>query len=65
LRALLGASDRDNLILGWTIVTVEVDRIIGVAKGRNQQPVLAAIIGVIARREADASVVPSAPRLLG
>ena len=44
---------------GWTVVTVQVDRFIGVAKGRNRLPGLAAILGAIARHEVDAIVVPS------
>ena len=44
---------------GWTVVTVQVDRIIGVAKGRNRLPGLAAVLGAIARHEVDAIVVQS------
>ena len=44
---------------GWTVVTVQVDRMIGVAKGRNRLPGLAAVLGAIARHEVDAIVVQS------
>ena len=44
---------------GWTVVTVQVDRIIGVAKGRNRLPGLAAVLGAIARHEVDVIVVQS------
>jgi DNA invertase Pin-like site-specific DNA recombinase len=42
---------------GWTVVTVQVDRIIAVAKGRNRLPGLAAVLGAIARHEVDVVVV--------
>ena len=42
-----------------TVITVQVDRIIGVAKGRNRLPGLAAVLGAIVRREVDAIVVQS------
>ena len=44
---------------GRTVVTVQVDRIIGVAKGRNRLTGLAAILGAVVRHEVDAIVVPS------
>ena len=44
---------------GWTVVTVQVDRMIGVAKGRNRLLGLAAVLGAIARHEVDAIVVQS------
>ena len=44
---------------GWTVVTVQFDRIIGVTKGRNWQPGLAAIICAIVRHEVDVIVVQS------
>ena len=44
---------------GWTVCTVQVDRIIGVAKGRNRLPGLTAVLGAIVRHEVDAVVVQS------
>ena len=44
---------------GWTVVTVQVDRFIGVAKARNRLAGLAAILGAIGRHEVDAIVVQS------
>jgi DNA invertase Pin-like site-specific DNA recombinase len=44
---------------GWTVVTVQVDRMIGVAKGRSRLPGLAAVLGAVVRHEVDAIVVSS------
>ena len=60
---IAGATWANDLLIdftrGWTVVTVQVDRFIGVAKGRNRLPGLAAVLGAIARHEVDAIVVPS------
>jgi hypothetical protein len=40
-------------------VTVQVDRVIGVAKGRNRQLGLTEVLGAIARREVDVIAVQS------
>ena len=41
---------------GRTVVTVQVDCVIGVAKGRNRLPGLTAVLGAIARHEVDVIV---------